>query len=233
MNVADETCESTIACSVPLLNWSGQVPSRSQSRSGLPILAKYEHLNTIWDHISDNSPTIRGSSRVFWWSSKQGLGTLWCCSVTFLRQFANSVQNTFERDLRCRSFQLWCLWDCSVRHWHCASADQLSEQFQFSHHNSLIDLCCPVECIQGYTWSVNDTGVVQGSTLFCSCSRHLWNVLSFFLASLCRPTHTDKNNRNFRWRYGHSHPETSSPVPTSTRTFSNLLLQKSPGAGWP
>ena len=44
--------------------------------SGRPILAKYKHFRTIWEHVFDNSPTYFVSSSMKWWSSMHGVDTL-------------------------------------------------------------------------------------------------------------------------------------------------------------
>ena len=44
--------------------------------SGRPILAKYTHFRTIWEHTCDNSPTDFISSSLKWWSSMHGVDTL-------------------------------------------------------------------------------------------------------------------------------------------------------------
>ena len=44
--------------------------------SGRPILAKYKHFRTIWEHVCDNSPTDFNSSSLKWWSSMHGVDTL-------------------------------------------------------------------------------------------------------------------------------------------------------------
>ena len=44
--------------------------------SGRPILAKYKHFRTIWEHVFDNSPTDFVSSSLKWWSSVRGVDTL-------------------------------------------------------------------------------------------------------------------------------------------------------------
>ena len=44
--------------------------------SGRPILAKYKHFRTIWEHVFDNSPTDFVSSSLKWWSSMHGVDTL-------------------------------------------------------------------------------------------------------------------------------------------------------------
>ena len=55
--------------------------------SGRPILAKYKHFRTIWEHVLDNSQTDFVSSSLKWWSSMHGVDTLWSCWVVL---FANS-----------------------------------------------------------------------------------------------------------------------------------------------
>ena len=55
--------------------------------SGRPILAKYKHFRTIWEHVFDNSPTDFVSSSLKWWSSMHGVDTLQSCWVVL---FANS-----------------------------------------------------------------------------------------------------------------------------------------------
>ena len=52
-----------------------------QKMSGQPIRAKYKHFKTICEHTFDNSPTYSSSSCLKWWSSEQGLETLYNCSV--------------------------------------------------------------------------------------------------------------------------------------------------------
>ena len=44
--------------------------------SGRPILARYKHFRTIWEHVFDNSPTDFVSSSLKWWSSMHGVDTL-------------------------------------------------------------------------------------------------------------------------------------------------------------
>ena len=44
--------------------------------SGRPILAKYKHFRTIWEHVFDSSPTDFVSSSLKWWSSMHGVDTL-------------------------------------------------------------------------------------------------------------------------------------------------------------
>ena len=56
---------------------------------GLPILAKYKHLNSICEHAFDNSPTDSSASFLNWWSSKQRLETLYNCSVFASSQSLN------------------------------------------------------------------------------------------------------------------------------------------------
>ena len=43
---------------------------------GRPILAKYKHFRTIWEHVFDYSPTDFISSSLKWWSSMHGVDTL-------------------------------------------------------------------------------------------------------------------------------------------------------------
>ena len=44
--------------------------------SGRPILAKYKHFRTIWEHVFDNSPTDFVYSSLKWWSSMHGADVL-------------------------------------------------------------------------------------------------------------------------------------------------------------
>ena len=61
--------------------------------SGRPILAKYKHFRTIWEHVFDNSPTDFVSSSLKWWSSMHGVDS---CSPTH-----NIVPHTSLHDQPC------------------------------------------------------------------------------------------------------------------------------------
>ena len=58
-----------------------QVRFPTKDMSGLPIRVRYKHLKNIGEHTSDNSPTDSRSSFLNWWSSRQGLETLYSWSV--------------------------------------------------------------------------------------------------------------------------------------------------------
>ena len=71
--------------------------------SGRPIRAKYKHLKTICEQISDNSPPDSSSSCLNWWSSRQGLETFYNCSVFFFFLPIRSIaQRIFEHVPPCR-----------------------------------------------------------------------------------------------------------------------------------
>ena len=74
--------------------------------SGRPIRAMYEHFRTVWEHTFDNSPTDFNSSSLKWWSSMQGVDTLWSCWVIL---FAYSQH-------RSTHFFAWPSISCGVCH---------------------------------------------------------------------------------------------------------------------
>ena len=53
-----------------------QVCSLDHKISGRPILARYKHFRTIWEHTGDNSTTDFISSSLKWWSLMHGVDTL-------------------------------------------------------------------------------------------------------------------------------------------------------------
>ena len=73
-NVWNQFCQSPIACLSPLCDCSFKLTDHRMS--GLPFRVKYKYFQTICEKICDNSPTESSSSRLLWWSSKQGLETL-------------------------------------------------------------------------------------------------------------------------------------------------------------
>ena len=58
--------------------------------SGLPILARYNHFQTICEHTCDSSPIDSSSSFLKLWSFKQGPETFYKLLCLFVRQFAMS-----------------------------------------------------------------------------------------------------------------------------------------------
>ena len=94
--------------------------------SGRPTLAKYKHFKTIWEHTCDNSPADFSSSSLEWWSSMQGVDTLWsCCVVLFANSqsrsthfFAWSYHKTMEKyeDFEGTEFFLFSRWNSKFKH---------------------------------------------------------------------------------------------------------------------
>ena len=74
----------------------------AQRMSGLPIRARHKHFKTICEHTFDNSPADSSSSSFKWWSSKQGLETLFHCSAILFATSQYISQRIFEHVLPCR-----------------------------------------------------------------------------------------------------------------------------------
>ena len=86
MNIGHQTSWATVTASCPFGDWSSKFVT-DQRMSGLLIRVKYDYFSTIYEYKLDSSPTISISYFLTFWLSKQGVETLYNCSV-FL--FVNS-----------------------------------------------------------------------------------------------------------------------------------------------
>ena len=168
-----------------------------QCKSGLPILANYRHFNTIRQQVSDISPHFPDLAVLFGdrpskeWRLCE-VGHLSCAPI-------RSVQHTFAHDLPCRSSELWCRWEFSLRFSHFVLVLICFEN-NFCFSITIMLLTCAARRVHpSNAWSVNNTWSSK-TTCFCIVA--------------CMLTYTDKNKCNLRWAYGHSHPGLS-PILTN------------------
>ena len=138
------------------------------------ILARSNHVKTIWEQISEKAPTIFKSSVCTWWSSKQSvetneIGQLSCAPLR------KSVQHSFERNLPNRSSKLWCLSILFLSFDISFCAHQPWEQLLFFHHNSVAHLCCSLSTS---TKKLDQTSILglPKPTFICRCA-HIFGIL--------------------------------------------------------
>ena len=102
-NIVDSyLCEPSVCHKLLSILWLLESLFKEKRMSGLPIRAKYKHFKTVWEHTSDKSPTASNSSFLKLWSSKQGVETLYNCSVFFHLPVHNISRRTLEHVLPCR-----------------------------------------------------------------------------------------------------------------------------------
>ena len=78
--------------------------SHDKKKSGVPFLSKFKYFDTIWEQVSDNSPTI---SKYFGLFDRPSKGWQLCeVGQSSSAPIRFGVQHSFERDLPCRSSKL-------------------------------------------------------------------------------------------------------------------------------
>ena len=190
--------------------------STVQSRSGLPILAKYKHFNTIWEatlwQLSHNF-------QIFWFYLViilTRVGKTVKLVSRLVRQFAFAFKTLLSVTFRvaapsCDAFRIF-LFGFDI----CACADQFENDYCFSVTSLL--LTCAARWVQPrYTWSVNVIGSTK-STCFSNFAHIFGHVLSFFHAIFMSSTYTAVCDLE----------STDICHPSSIST-----LSKSPANGWP
>ena len=129
--------------------------------SGLPVRAKYKHFNTICEHGCDSSPNDSSSSCLNWWSSKQGLETLYSCSV-FLSASSQYVS------AHVRACPKKWYGNCSYKTWGKMEFHRFTDgaTIQGTRPPSLHQC----QCLESWNpWKVSRK---RNHTLQCGCSAH-------------------------------------------------------------
>ena len=210
MIMADERCQSKIARSAPLCDWSCRNNLIVQRRNSLPILAKCNHFNTTWLEVYVN----------FWfrWSSKQRLDIM-KLATRHVRQFAIELSVTFHVvGPGCDVFVGFSSVLTSA-----LALISFENHFCFSITNS--DIVCAGCWNTSKIFLISEWHWVMRNDFILQCCPHLRHVLScaLFMAS----AYNDGNICNLGWKFVHSYPE-SSPILLQSGIFSHFLSQKSP-----